>query len=181
MAYDGLKFQFDEEKAVEVLAYIAEQWPKITAFYASKVMFFAEKKHLSKYGRPIVADTFIAMPNGPVPSTMYDIMRGNLDQLGDPQKIIDTLECHRSSRYIEITAKRQADLDVLSLSDVTCLDGAIEFCKTATRSLSDITHDEPSWQEASPNSPMDYAKMIDGEDTDSVFQKAQEFAAYGVL
>ncbi|QNA83217.1 SocA family protein [Sphingomonas sp. So64.6b] len=79
----ALRFQFDERKGTEALAYIATQWPGITVFYASKVLFFAEKKHLNTYGRPIVADTFVAMPNGPVPSTLYDFIRGNLGLSGE--------------------------------------------------------------------------------------------------
>jgi uncharacterized phage-associated protein len=73
-----LRFQFDEKKGVEALTYVASKWPEITAFFAAKVLFFAEKSHLNRYGRPIVADTFIAMPNGPVPSTIYDFINGEL-------------------------------------------------------------------------------------------------------
>jgi Protein of unknown function (DUF4065) len=62
-----LRFQFDERKGLEALVYIASKWPGITAFFASKVLFFAEKRHMNEYARPIVADTFIAMANGPVP------------------------------------------------------------------------------------------------------------------
>src|SRR5947209_299446 len=72
-----LRFGFNERKAIETLAYIAKRWPDITPFFASKVLFFAEKQHLNAYGRPIVADTFIAMPWGPVPSTVYDFVKGN--------------------------------------------------------------------------------------------------------
>ena len=81
-----MRFQFDEKKGVEALTYVASQWPGVTAFYASKVLFFAEKAHLNTYGRPIVADTFIAMPSGPVPSTLYDFIKGQLDQAGDPER-----------------------------------------------------------------------------------------------
>lgn len=80
-----LKFQFSEKKAVEALTYIASKWPGITAFYASKVLFFAEKLHLNRYCRPIIGDTFIAMPYGPVPSTIYDFIKGELSQSGDPE------------------------------------------------------------------------------------------------
>jgi len=51
-----LRFQFDEKKGVEALIYIASKWPSATVFYASKVLFFAEKFHLNKYARPIAAD-----------------------------------------------------------------------------------------------------------------------------
>lgn len=54
MKKQSLRFQFDEKKGVEALTYIASKWPGVTPFYASKVLFFAEKYHLNRYARPIV-------------------------------------------------------------------------------------------------------------------------------
>src|SRR4051794_6581696 len=121
-----LRFQFDEKKGVEALTYIASKWPRITAFFAAKVLFFAEKYHLNRYARPIVADTFIAMPNGPVPSTIYDFIKGQLGQAGDPVAIQAAL---RFENGISVTALRAADVSVLSPSDLECLDEAINFCR----------------------------------------------------
>jgi uncharacterized phage-associated protein len=86
MADGMLRFQFNEKKGVEALTYIASRWPGVTAFFAAKTLFFAEKLHLNKYARPIVGDTFIAMPNGPVPSTLYDFIKGQLYEAGDPRR-----------------------------------------------------------------------------------------------
>jgi Protein of unknown function (DUF4065) len=38
-------------------------------------MYFADHKHLSRYGSAITDDTYIAMANGPVPSMAYDILK----------------------------------------------------------------------------------------------------------
>lgn len=182
-AMKHLRFQFDEQKAVEVLAYMAGRWPGITQFYAAKVLFFAEKKHLNRYCRPIVADTFIAMPNGPVPGTLYDFIKGNLDQAGDPQAILDAIEVDQG-RYKQVRAKRPADLSFLSDSDVECLEEAIRFCHGKKfDELSQITHRERAWQEAPQNGPMDYEALIDEDNPnrDAVLEQAREFAAYGVL
>ena len=91
MKANTLRFQFDEKKGVETLTYIASRWPGVTAFFAAKVLFFAEKSHLNRYSRPIEGDTFIAMPNGPVPSTIYDFIKGRLVQAGDPDAIVAAL------------------------------------------------------------------------------------------
>jgi uncharacterized phage-associated protein len=178
-----LRFQFDERKAVEALTYIASAWPRVTAFYASKVMFFAEKKHLNSYGRPIVADTFIAMPNGPVPSTIYEFIKGKLDQAGDPEAITAAVRVSREN-YPQVEALRPANLDVLSPSDIECLDEAISFCRTRSfMALSSLTHQDKSWLEAPANGPMDYADMFDDDNParEALLEDAQEFAAYGVL
>jgi uncharacterized phage-associated protein len=178
-----LRFQFDEKKGVEALTYIARKWPGVTAFFASKVLFFAEKQHLNLYGRPIVADTFIAMPNGPVPSTLYDFIKGNLVSAGDPEAIVNALNI-RHDPWPTVNARREPDLDALSQSDIECLDAAVAYCKnTPFKTLSDQTHQEKAWLEAAPNGPMDYAAMIDDDnpDREQVLEEAQEFAVYGVL
>lgn len=181
MVAQVLRFQFNESKAVEALAYIAERWTGITAFYASKVLFFAEKNHLNRYCRPIVGDTFIAMPNGPVPSTIYDFIKGNLEQAGDPDAIMAAL-CIVRDPYPRVEAKRPPNQEVLSVSDMECLDEAISFCREKSFSfLSGVTHQERAWFDAPQNGPMDYADMIDEQYRDEVLAEASEFATYGVL
>lgn len=178
-----LRFQFNEKKGVEALTYVASKWPGLTAFFAAKVLFFAEKKHLNRYSRPIVGDTFIAMPNGPVPSTLYDFIKGRLDQAGDPDAVMAALLIERDP-YPRLAAQRAPDLDVLSLSDLECLDEAIGFCRGRSfGTLSTLTHQERAWIDAPVNGPMDYEDMIDGSDEEraSITNEAREFAAYGVL
>lgn len=178
-----LRFQFDEMKGVEALTHIASCWPGITAFYAAKVLFFAEKSHLNRYARPIVADTFIAMPNGPVPSTLYDFIKGRLEHAGDPEAVLAALSIDHD-RWPRITARREANPDVLSPSDVECLDEAMAFCRTKSfGALSTLTHRERAWSDAPANGPMDYEAMIDvgNASRDAILEDARDFAAYGVL
>lgn len=177
----ALRFQFDERKGTEALAYMASKWPRISIFYASKVLFFAEKKHLNAYGRPIVADTFIAMPNGPVPSTLYDFIKGNLALAGDPDAFRDAID---ASDHPRLVAKRPFNPETLSESDLECIDSAIAFCKTkGFGHLSQLTHQERAWAEAFANSAMDYELFIDEDNPhrEEILSDAREFAAYGVL
>ena len=182
MKSDMLRFQFNEKKGVEALTYVASKWPRLTAFFAAKVLFFAEKKHLNRYARPIVGDTFIAMPNGPVPSTLYDFIKGKLDQAGDPDAIMAALSIKRDP-YPLLAAQREPDLDALSPSDLECLDEAIVFCQSHNfGALSSLTHQERAWLDAPANGPMDYEHMIDeGEGREDVVAEAREFASYGIL
>lgn len=177
----ALRFQFNERKGTEALAYMASRWPNITIFYASKVLFFAEKKHLNVYGRPIVADTFIAMPNGPVPSTLYDFIKGNLGNSGDPEGFRATIDARDHPRLV---ARREYDPSILSTSDIECIDEAIEFCRgKGFGHLSELTHREKAWAEAFANSAMDYEHFIDDDNPhrEAILEEAREFAAYGVL
>jgi uncharacterized phage-associated protein len=151
------------------------------------VLFFAEKYHLNRYARPIVADTFIAMPNGPVPSTLYNFIEGNLDQSGDPDAVTQALEISRE-RYSRIRARRNADLEALSPSDIECLDEAIALCRRYEKpggftALSSLTHQERAYLAAPTNGTMDYADLIDEDnpEREAILEDACEFAAYGVL
>jgi Protein of unknown function (DUF4065) len=176
-----MRFQFDERKGTEALAYIAEKWPNVTVFFASKVLFFAEKKHLNRYGRPIVADTFVAMPNGPVPSTLYDFIKGNFGLSGDPECFVAAID---ASNHPHLAALRDHEPSVFSRSDIECLDEAIAFCKPKTFShLSHLTHQERAWADAPANTAMDYELFIDAgnPERDAIIAEAREFAAYGVL
>lgn len=176
-----MRFQFDERKGTEALAYIAEQWPAVTIFFASKVLFFAEKKHLNAYGRPIVADTFVAMTNGPVPSTLYDFIKGNLGLSGDPEAFIGAID---TSNHPHLAARRKFIASALSESDIECLDEAIAFCRPkGFGHLSQLTHQERAWSEAPANGAMDYELFFDEHNPhrDALLADAREFAAYGVL
>jgi uncharacterized phage-associated protein len=179
----SLRFGFNEKKAIEALTYLASHWPGVSPFFAAKVLFFAEKWHLNRYARPIVADTFIAMPWGPVPSTIYDFIKGNLEFAGDPESFLHAVKVrqHRGGR--ELRAKREPNVQFLSASDRECLDEAITFCRArGVGALSELTHQERAWREAPNNGAMDYEAFIDeGPNREALLEQAREFAAYGVL
>jgi len=118
----SVRYGFDTEKAIEVLLYIAERSPNV--YNALKVLYFADKDHLSKYGRLICGDSYVAMRRGPVPSGAYDLVkyaRGDgLYWTDIPLNEAFSVQDH------SIVLHRKANLDLLSESDVECLDTAIE-------------------------------------------------------
>ena len=102
-----------------------------------KILYFADRQHLSQYGRSITGDVYIAMQFGPVPSCVDDILkaiRGDSffsDYVSDlKNKIVF------ENRYI-VKALAQPDMDELSESDVECLDYAIGICKN--KSFQELT------------------------------------------
>jgi hypothetical protein len=176
-----LRFSFDEKKALEAMVFVAKEWPGITAFYAAKVFFFADKEHLNRYGRPIIGDRYIAMDHGPVPSVIYDWFKGDLDWAGDPEAIAAALDFDRQASYVRARAQREPEMDYLSPSDLSALKSAIALCKERTFSqLSRLSHDDPAYREADLNAEMDPALMIEGDKREEMLEAATEFAAYGV-
>lgn len=96
-----------------------------------KILYFADQKHLSEYGRSITGDTYIAMQYGPVPSCVDDILKAlRGDSFFSDSKSIDSLResIVFENRFI-LSSKKNPDMDELSKTDIDCLDSAIEFCK----------------------------------------------------
>ncbi len=180
-----LKFPFYEKKAVEALAYIAQVRSGLTPLYVSKILFYAEKRHLNQYGRPILADTYIAMPMGPVPSTVKNFIDHNWDWIPKPEEFDSAVVIDRTKGLSRLMpGKRKPDLSVLSQTDVECLDQAIAFCADMSASeLSRITHAEKAWLAAGANQPMDYEMFIDDDNPhkDEILSMAREIAVHGVL
>jgi hypothetical protein len=118
-----VKFNFDKEKAISTVLYIAEKLPQADLHKISKILYFAEQKHLVKYGSPIVGDYFVAMDNGPVPSQIYDMLktvRG--DSLYKTQEYNKYFKVEQT--YIVVPLIKP-NLDEFSESDIECIDESI--------------------------------------------------------
>lgn len=106
-----------------------------------KILYFADQRHLSLYGRSITGDTYIAMQYGPVPSNVDDILkavRGDSFFSGYVEDLKDKLIFE--NRYI-IKALAEPDMDELSGSDVECLDYAIDICRNKNfGELTELSH-----------------------------------------
>jgi hypothetical protein len=145
-------------KALEALVYIANLEQR--HYWALKALYFADKEHLSRYGRQIYGDTYQAMEKGPVPSLAYDIVkfvRGDgfyLFENPDPSTAIDVPD-NRT-----IAPLRKPDLGQLSKSDIECLDSAYQFVKDLTfGQLKAASHDE-AYKTAEENDEIETDNLI---------------------
>lgn len=117
-------FRFDAEKALEVIVYISKHIHINDIYHVLKALYFADKEHLEHFGRLICGDDYIAMPNGPVPSGTYNLVK---EVKGSSWKSMYT-EKARQAFTVDgyyIKPLRDADLSYLSKSDISCLDDAI--------------------------------------------------------
>ncbi len=126
---------FRYDKAVNALLYALKRLGGKTDMHKlCKILYFADQRHLSVYGRSITGDTYIAMRFGPVPSNVDDILKAlRGDSFFSSSKEIDPLHemMEFENRYI-IKAIKEPDMDELSGSDVKCLDYALDLCKNKT-------------------------------------------------
>lgn len=111
-----------------------------------KILYFAERKHLSKFGKPITDDNYVAMKFGPVPSNGFDII--NCCKGGSFEESITEASKLITTRGYKVTAIQEADLDWLSKSEIDCLDESIEENKGLSFvQLTDKSHDS-AWDNA---------------------------------
>ena len=127
-----MKKLFKYEKAVNSLLYSLRKLGGRTDMHKlCKILYFADQRHLSQYGRSITGDTYIAMQYGPVPSCVDDILKAlRGDSFFSSSHIIDPLREKMifENRFI-IRAINNPDMDELSGTDIKCLDYAIDLCK----------------------------------------------------
>lgn len=151
-----LKAKFDSEKALEAILYIAANAPIPDIYHIGKILYFADRKHLDRYGRLISGDSYTAMKDGPVAENVYDIIKvargdGKYIPCGcDVRSIMSSLTVLRGRPYT-VTALRPADDDVFSDSDMACIDEAIkEFGSLSFGAIRKLSHDV-IWESADEN------------------------------
>ncbi|SDE72112.1 Panacea domain-containing protein [Epilithonimonas hungarica] len=113
----------------------------------SKILYFADREHLAKYGTSISNDTYMKMQYGPVPSTIYDIIKAVQGKGGVISKS-DIESFFEISEEDKIIAKVNFDEDEFSKSEMECLDNSInEHLSKSFGYLSDKSHDD-AWKDA---------------------------------
>ena len=161
---------FSKEKALEALVWIASEWPGVTQYFVGKTLYFADVAHLNDCGRPILGDEYAAMEYGPVPSFVYDLIKGERIDGHIKKHLNESIESvkNEGTSNIEIKALREPDRDYFSGSDLHFLEKSLNFCKgKSMKELSELTHEHPAWINArkrggsSKNPSMDYEDMVE--------------------
>ena len=133
-------FQFDPEKATEALLYVARRVRDQGLYTTLNVLYLADKHHLHRYGRFIFGDAHHALPHGPVPQGAYDILKW---LRGDSGHRYDPARGALRVTGITVVALRETETDVFSVSDLECLDQAIEeFGRLTFSELKRLTFSE---------------------------------------
>lgn len=133
-------FDLDKSKAINSILFVINKLgsDKSDKHKVFKILYFADQKHLVRYGRPITGDAYVKMEYGPVPSYLRDVTEGN-----HKKGMIEIRgKFHLQSSY-------PYDLDDFSESELECLSEAIE--ENQNISFGDLTeksHDK-AWQNAS--------------------------------
>ncbi len=160
---------FNSEKSLQAVLYVANRLERKDFHKIFKVLYFADMEHLNNYGRSITGDTYIAMEYGPVPSAIYDIfkvVRGDSYQW--PQ--VDTLKrlFTVKNRYM-IEPIKDADLSLLSNSDITALQNSIdEYGKLSWDEIVERSH-AYAWNSTQLNSRISVEDILKEKGADAEY------------
>lgn len=139
-----------EAVVLYVLQYFEQGVDYIKLF---KIMYFAQREYLAKYGKVLCPDTFKARQKGPVPALSNKVIK--IAELHDE----DVLEYPDLMSFIEsikvqdqlVFATKGPNLDYLSGMERKCLDKWYLYCKdkNSKEELSPESHDsayEAAWE-----------------------------------
>ena len=155
----------DAEKALEVVIYVSHRTNNL--FNIVKTLYYADKFHLERYGRLITGDHYIAMGEGPVPSGAYDLIRLiRGDEFAYDSKIVEAhpenaLEAKRDRTNTIVNPYRASNRELLSESDIECLEEAIEkYANMKPKALWKLVHKEIAFLETEQDKPISFRKII---------------------
>jgi uncharacterized phage-associated protein len=180
-----IEFQLDFEKTLAVLGYLGSQdVPELTTYKICKLIFLADKYHLVRYGRPITGDRYCALPDGPIPSAVYNVLKdvsSGTPTSEESAKALEVLAVDKRFQYPRITANGY-DAEELSESELTTLKYVIgTYGNMNFFQLKAITHQmvayKKAWKKAAPEDkeswPMAYEDFFE-QDPDAIAGAKEE-------
>ena len=150
--------RFEPDRALALVLYVANRLRYPTLHSVSKVLYFADRDHLSRYGSLLSGDTYVAMRHGPAPSAIHNLMKA---AAGRQETMIPPVfyRLFRESLGVEnehrVTPLRHADESQLSAAQRECLDnsirqnGRLSFVRLTAKSY------DAAWKSADANDIMD--------------------------
>src|SRR5437870_7439541 len=142
-----MPFSFSHRKATQALNFFARKsGGSINKMKALKLVYFADRYHLRKYGRPVVGDEYVAMNYGPVASGTKDLAEMS-DFLGEEEERYAKRFIRPAESAITYASIHDVDEKVLSESDREALEFAWKrFGHVEKYTLAKLTHRYPDWK-----------------------------------
>jgi len=161
-----IKFEFNLDKLIHAIAFFSRKGiDDLTKLKVAKMLYFADKKHLLEFGRPIIGDVYFCMEFGPVPSFALNEMNEAISRSevefndsSDYSKMSLVLKVKRPlfGGHPHFEARHDFDRTVFVPTELSVLDYvAGEYGRRSAAQLVALTHNEPTWRIAnegrSPN------------------------------
>jgi len=138
-----VRFPFDETKTTQAAAYLLKlSGGKLPYMVLIKLLYLADREMLAKQGKQITGDKLVSMKNGPVLSTVLNLINNGPEP--SPSKWFDYVS---EPQGYDVCLKAEAPTDALSRFEMRLLDGVYEkFGKMDRWDLVKLLHEIlPEW------------------------------------
>ena len=171
-SHPPVSFTLDYQKLISCIGHFAERCNDLTKLKAVKLLYFLDKNHLLKHGRPVLGDNYVKMGYGPVPSMALDILNEIIDAGQMKVKMLDSENKEYFEKYIGIKhgkypvfrAITEPNLDVLSESEKEALSQTQKaYGKLAASTLVNRSHEDETFKQSELNHYIDYKLFFEGE------------------
>jgi hypothetical protein len=148
------EFYPDKDRILAAVLFLMNEHPGITQYQIVKSIFFADEQHLNTYGRPVTFDNYVAMPRGPVPSLVLNLLKPPrawefFAIYGYEPPWLCHLKPSRGGTAFEYYPQCKADMDALSSTDVAALrEGLRTVRELSEAELDRRLHSHPAYKEA---------------------------------
>lgn len=141
--------KFEKEKLIEVVLYVINATKGLDYYHVFKILYFAQQKHLCKWGSRIVADDFVAMQYGPVPTELYSAVCGKTAYAKELIPLFEKAVGFAGKDAANtLLPKRLPNMNYLSPAEIESLDRSIEENKGLSfGELVEKSHDS-AWKAA---------------------------------
>lgn len=139
--YMEIRFKFDDRKALQAMAYAVARSKGMDKIVLMKLMYFADRDHFIKNGKPITGGRLVAMPYGPLVSECLDML--DVGSWGQ----VNAFEClHLDDN--RLTLRKACGTDLLSESEFAELDAQLsKLAAMGSRAYVDEAHAAAEYRE----------------------------------
>lgn len=146
--------EWDIQKIKAVILYLLNNIPESScdAYRIVKTAYYAQQYHFVRYATRLYMDNIKALPFGPVPSLIYDVLKAARGE-STPYRFWDDRLIARLIAPIRYEnewfhTEEQPDMDCLSASNIECLNAAIALVpEMSFGEIMDKTHGD-EWNRA---------------------------------
>ncbi len=164
-----IRFRFSLDKFLNLVTYLASSVPNLDIMKAVKLLYFIDKHHIVRYGRPITGDTYYRLNRGPVPTAAYDIMKipdPTFDSTGFPDReaFLTYMASDDSRGYPVFTALRAPELNCFSTSEMESIKAVTErLGRLSGYDLMVLSHEDATHKKTGLGAPIDFRLFFEDE------------------
>ncbi len=147
MNVSPITFQFSERKAAQAAAFLVKRFAGgvIDRLALIKLLYYAEREFLGRYGRPIFGDRYYSLDHGPIVSRILDLIR---EDTSDPDNKDRYWHKYiRRGTYPTVVLGEDPGEDDLAPVEIDTLNRVIDANKgKSAKQIEDESHQLPEYK-----------------------------------